>query len=154
MLNSEDLSEINTTLNVIEHVKDAANPALLKTPPLYKTNLSLLELLNIVSFILLSAKDIFYTKEGKPRNFISLVGNVGKIITFVRDLVRMINRDTREKKAGKKQLKDGGITSGGLTNGKEGEEGVFSGTWVAGKNKIDRAKIGLDIERPLKDESQ
>jgi hypothetical protein len=88
MLTAEDLKEIDITLHTIKHIKDDAD----------KSKLSVLDYLDIAAFILLEAKGIFYTASGRPKNFIELVGSVGKIVAFVRQLVRMVNRDARQKK--------------------------------------------------------
>lgn len=101
MLTETDYKEINKSLNIIDQVKEGANPMFLTTRATQRS-LNLLEYLEIASYILLTAKDIFYNSSGKPKNFMQIVGSIGKIIAFVRTLVRMINgknQTPNEKKA-------------------------------------------------------
>lgn len=91
-LNERDYNEINETINILNHIKD-------DTPPNQPaSHLTLIEYLDIAAFILLTSKDLFFNANGKPKNFMQLVGNIGKIIAFVRDLVRLVNRRTKVKR--------------------------------------------------------
>ena len=101
MLNETDLKESRETLHVIAHLKEGAS-----------TKLSFLEILGIFEFILLSIKAIMFTKDGKPKTKIQLLLSFPAIIGFIRDLVRRINKETREKRATRIEKAISGIKPG------------------------------------------
>jgi hypothetical protein len=89
MLTNQDFKDIKHTQAIIEHIKDGS-----------PNRITLDKLIQILEFILTQAAAIMFTKEGKPKNTIQLVGSIFQIIGFIRDLIRMITGEA--KKSGPK----------------------------------------------------
>lgn len=86
MLTQTDFNELNSTRNVIEHVKtgEVAN----RIP--FETILALLD------FILLGIKAIFFDKMGKPKSKLQLILSLPSIISFVREVIVRISGDVKK----------------------------------------------------------
>ncbi len=85
MLNTEDFKDIRRSQAIIEHLKDGS-----------PNRMNLTKIIQIFEFILTSAAAIMFTKQGKPKNTIQLVGSIFQIVGFVRDLVRMITGEAKK----------------------------------------------------------
>lgn len=105
MLEERDYIESRETLHIIEHVKEGA-----------VSKLSLIEILSIFEFVLISIKAIMFTKEGKPKSKLQIALSLPAIIRFIRDLVRRINKETREKRVRRIEK---GITPGDQIKARE-----------------------------------
>ena len=86
MLTTGDYQNNLYTLKTIEHLKDDMDKKL----PLSK-------ILLIIEFIVMMANKIFFTKDGKPKNKLQLVLSIPAIISFVKELLGMINKNVDKK---------------------------------------------------------
>lgn len=87
MLDTSDYLKSKQTLRIIHHVKDGDTP----------NRLSFVKILEILDFILTNINLIMFTRDGKPKSKIQLVGSFFQIIFFLRDLCRMINGNVAYK---------------------------------------------------------
>jgi hypothetical protein len=86
-LTEQDYADIVRTQKFIDHVRDDAP----------RTNLTLIHYMEIAAFILVTAKDLFFHPNGKPKSWMQLLGNIGAIIRFITQLVRMVNGKSGKK---------------------------------------------------------
>ena len=89
MLLKSDYEKNILTLRTIEHIKDDMN--------LTKGGFPLLKIMLILEFIVTMANKIFFKNDGEPKNKFQLILSIPAIVSFVKELLGMINKNVDRK---------------------------------------------------------
>lgn len=81
MLSQSDALDIHQSLNVIRHIQDDESPR----------RVGLIQILEVLAFILTGAKELLIRKDGKPKTKTQILLSIIPIIAFICEVIKRIN---------------------------------------------------------------